>query len=207
MVSRRESDPLELNGRMVHAFSLEMNNLGFQRMADKIRSMLESGAWRRYVDGLGEVELLPGEFDYFLSMCHVTRDMVMTGIRDVAAKAKLQLAMDERRAGEDGYRRHYEDVRVAMGARRRAEPFGYTQAEAKSLAKADAGLVTSKYRPALGESIRRYITTGSTIRPSKPRTRVERLEASIARLADEELAELLEWVSNHQKQRGQKPEP
>jgi hypothetical protein len=201
-VAQTEARLTDRNGKLVEAFSLEMANLGFERVAEHIAAMLETGAWRDWQDGLGRVHLLPGEFDYFLSMCGVTRETVMHGIRDVATKARLEEAMDERRAGDNDYRRRYPDVRATVGPHRKAEPFGYTQAEVKDLVDDSGGQAAARHRSALGDAVRRYRTTGSAAKPSRQRrSRVEQIEASIARLADDELDELATWLTEHRRQR------
>lgn len=50
----------------------------------------------------------------------------MKGVQDIKAKARLEAAMDERRTGEDGYRRHILDARNANPQRpgRPIVPFG-----------------------------------------------------------------------------------
>lgn len=41
------------NGRQVHHFASTMANLGFARMTEALLSMLDSGTWREFTDGLG----------------------------------------------------------------------------------------------------------------------------------------------------------
>lgn len=106
-----EEDFLDTHGRAVHPFSLDMANLGTARLGRELVAMLESGAWRTFKDGLGNYQFLPGEFDYFLSQQGVDRDHVMQGVRDVAMKARLEEAMDERRTGDEEYRRPLELAR------------------------------------------------------------------------------------------------
>lgn len=62
-----ENGFLDLHGREVHAFSMEIANIGFNRMADLLLSMPGSEAWCSFNDGVGSYVFLPGEFDYFLS--------------------------------------------------------------------------------------------------------------------------------------------
>lgn len=186
---------LDRNGELVHRFSLHMQNLGFQRMADELVTMLDSGVWTRWRDGSGEVVLLPGEYDYFLSMCGITRDMVMTGIRDMEAKARIAEAMDERRAGEDDYRRAFPEVKAALG-RRDAEPFGFTQAERAAVESAFDKRV-SRYQPALGSRVRRYVRTGEADPPSFKRNKMERLQAAVRNLKPDEAAEFDRWYREH----------
>jgi hypothetical protein len=195
----RESRMTDRNGQLVHKFQLDMQNLGFQRMADEMVSMLRSGVWREWKDGLGNVHLLPGEYDYFLSMCGITRDDVMHGIRDMAIKARLEKAMDERRTGDAKYRRRYEEIKPVLG-RRNAKPFGYTKSEHQMMNGKDKRLIPV-HRMALGSSVRRYAKTGDGRQPSKKRSKVEQLEASIARLDDKEFVQLSEWLTEHRKQR------
>lgn len=199
-MSQRESRVSDENAQLVEAFSVEMANLGFERMTEHILAMLDSGAWRSWKDGLGEVDLLPGEFDYFLSMCGVTRETVMHGIRDVEAKARLQQAMDERRSGDSDYRRSYPEVTEAVGKRPGAQPFGYTGSEAKTLV--EAGIIEKPTRrEALGSTVRRFVATGSTKPPSKGRTHLQRVQAGVSRLDDEEFSEFDQWFEQHRKQR------
>ena len=94
----------DLHGREVHAFSMEMADVGFQRMADLLTAMLKSGSWRTFSDGLGSYIFLPGEFDYFLAQRGIRRDDVMK-LPDLDVKALLEGHMDERRTGDDSYRR------------------------------------------------------------------------------------------------------
>lgn len=198
-----ERSLMDRNGRLVHAFSVEMSNLGFDRMTEHVVAMLKADAWREWKDGLGTVRLLPGEFDYFLSMCSVDRDTIMHGIRDVAVKARLQGAMDERRSGEDGYRRRYPEVRAAVGRRRRAIPFGYTESEGRTLAEDLGEDLPARRRQALGDAARRFAATGSTQRSAPQRSRVEQIEASVQRLDDAELEELAQWLNDYRKERKQ----
>jgi len=187
------------NGELVHRFSLQMENLGFQRMADEIIRMLDSGIWQQWKDGLGRVQLQPGEFDYFLSSCGITRDDIMHGIRDMAIKARLEEAMDERRTGEDGYRRRYEQIKPALG-RRNVTPFGYTKAERETL-NGKAFQKSPKRREALGASVRRYAATGTTKAPSQQRSKVRQLEASIGRLNSREFDKLAAWFTDEKRRR------
>src|ERR1700685_3120479 len=111
-----------------------MANIGYHRMADLIQSMLRSESWRSFTDGLGSYAFLPGEFDYFLTQQGIRREDVMK-LPDIAIKAMIEEAMDERRTGEDGYRRNVLQARAENPQRpgRPIEPFGCTQAEARSL--------------------------------------------------------------------------
>lgn len=105
------ADFLDLNGREVAAFASQVTNLGFAHFTDLLIAMFKSGSWRTFQDGLGTYEFLPGEFDYFLTPQGVSRDDVINGVRDIATKAQLEAAIDERRTGEQGYRRHITEVR------------------------------------------------------------------------------------------------
>src|SRR5260370_1037228 len=135
-----EAQLTDLNGKQVYAFASQMANLGFQHMTDLLIAMFKSGAWLHFRDGLGSYDFLPGEFDYFLTQQGVSRTDIMDGVRDIETKAQLEAAMDERRTGEEGYRRRIITVREANPQRpgRPILPFGYTKREAKSLA--DDGL-------------------------------------------------------------------
>lgn len=204
------TDFLDANGQKVHAFALEMTNLGFRRMADKLLNMLEDDAWREFADGLGKYRFLPGEFDYFLSQQGITRDDIMNGIRDVETKARLEEAMDERLTGKDpAYRRPVLEARDANPTRpdRPIEPFGLTKSEAKALLGDEAA--TS--RPALGGAVRRWRATGgeTTRKPSESLPRAERIYRSAARLPDEELLELIERLKavTHDREQERKEEP
>jgi len=191
------------NGELVHRFSLQMENLGFQRMADELVRMLDSGIWQDWKDGLGRVHLLPGEFDYFLSSCGITREDVMHGIRDMGIKARLEEAMDERRTGEDDYRRRYEEIKPTLG-RRNATTFGYTKSEQKTLNGRGVQHAPTK-REALGTSVRRYGNTGNATTPSRrKRSKVEQVERSIELLTDREFAKLSAWLAGHRRQRRRK---
>jgi hypothetical protein len=194
----RERRLADRNGQLVHAFSVEAGNLGLNRLAELIVSMLDSNAWLDWADGLGKVQLLPGEFDYFLSMCGVTRESVMHGVRDVAVKARLEQAMDERRVGEDGYRRRYDELKAVLGQHRSTQPYGYTKTEAKTL---DGAFQKSPQRAALGAMVRRYVTTGTTKAPSQQRSKVEQLQASIKRLSEDELQHLADWLTEYRQDR------
>lgn len=198
------SDFLDTNGKKVHAFALDMQNLGFQRMAEKLASMLDDGAWQDFADGLGHYRYLPGEFDYFLTQQGVTRDDVMKGIRDIDMKARVEEAMDERRTGNDDYRRRVLDARKANPERpgRPIEPFGLTKAEAKVLVEIGAG-VASGDRPALGNAVRRWTKSGgkTTRKPSDVLPRSERLFRSAKGLADDELSELVDRLKEELRQR------
>lgn len=199
------SDFLDHNGKHVHAFALDMANLGFRQMADKLVNMLESGAWQEFTDGLGRYKFQPGEFDYFLTQQGVTRDDVMNGIRDVELKARLEEAMDERRTGKDpDYRRPILEARKANPERpdRPIEPFGLTKSEAKALVGDRAGGARLD-RPALGNAVRRWRATGgeTTRKPSETIPRPERIYRSAVRLPDDELEALLARLRDQLRQR------
>lgn len=141
------SDLLDLHGKQVHAFATQVANLGFAKMADELLAMLDSGAWLEFKDGLGVYRFLPGEFDYFLSQQGVSREDVINGVRDLDVKARLDEHMNERRTGEDGYRRRVESVRRSNPSRpgRTIAPFGSTD---------------GPKRPALGDRVRRVAAKG-----------------------------------------------
>lgn len=194
----------DINGRAVHAFANEMANLGFARMTEKLLGMLDSGTWRHFKDGLSTYEFLPGEFDYFLTQWGVQREHVMRGVQDIDAKAKLESHMDERRTGEEGYRRRLTEVREANPQRpgNPIVPFGYTHAEAKTLVKDGAHGVRGPQRPALGGRVRRYVNTGHTTKSaSDGLPAVERLRRSAVRLDDQDLAALVDALKEEQRRR------
>jgi hypothetical protein len=193
----------DLNGKQVHAFATQMANLGFQHMTDLLIAMFKSGAWRQFRDGLGAYDFLPGEFDYFLTQQGVSRTDIMDGVRDIETKAMLEAAMDERRTGEEGYRRRIITVRDANPQRpgRPILPFGYTKREAKSLA-ADDILSRTRELPALGGTVRRWTKTGgkpasAPVRPSL----AERARRIALRLADDDLDQLIEHLQQEQQRR------
>lgn len=190
-------DFLDLNGRQVHAFALEMQNLGFSRMTEKLLAMLESGSWQSFRDGLGQWQFLPCEFDYFLSSQGVKRDEVINGVKDMDAKAKLDEVMDERTTGKET-RRPVLDVRAANPTRagREIEPFGLTSREAKAM------IGESKHRAALGPSVRQWRKTGgqTTRAPGAQRPLVERLYIRARRLSPSELEELIDKLADLREQ-------
>jgi hypothetical protein len=187
------SDFTDVNADQVHVFSLQMSNLGLSRVADLLVAMFESGVWREFRDGTGTYRFLPGEFDYFLTQQGVTRDFVMHGVRDVEVKARIEEAMDERRTGEDGYRRKLVEVRAQVPERPGTpiEPFGYTKAEAAYLRDAD-GRKGSAHREPLGRAPRQYRLTGgaTTRRPGERIGRLERIRRDLSRLTEDELDQL-----------------
>jgi hypothetical protein len=180
----------DINGDQVHAFALEMGNLGLSRVSDLLLAMFQSGAWMEFKDGIGIYRFLPGEFDYFLTQQGVTRDHVMYGVRDIKTKAQLEEAMDEQRTGEPGYRRRLTEVRTAVPERPGSpiEPFGYTKSESKHLQ--GAGDKIPLRREALGRAPRQYRQSGGTTtrRPNEELDRVERLKRAVIRLPDDEFA-------------------
>ena len=204
-----EQSLLDLNGRQVHAFASEMANVGYAKLADLLVAMLKSGAWHSFQDGLGRYQFLEGEFDYFLTQQGVRRDDVMNGVRDIETKAQLEAHMDERKTGEDGYRRRILEVRAANPARpsRPIEPFGLTEAEAKDLLNGGAGTARLE-RPALGTTVRRWTLTGgkTTRKPSDLLPQVERLRRSATRLSDDDLETLIEGLKQEQRRRRRPPE-
>ncbi len=199
-----ENGFLDLHGREVHAFSTEMANVGFNRMADLLLSMLRSGAWRSFKDGLGAYAFMPGEFDYFLSQRGIRREDVMK-LPDVGAKAQLEAAMDERRTGEEDYRRPVLRARADNPQRpgQPIEPFGYTQAEAKALADDSAVLHGTKHQEPLGSSVRRFTNTGgqTTRPPARTLPLVERLRRSAVRLDDADLDLLIDALEQERRRR------
>lgn len=197
---------LDLHGKQVHAFSSEMANVGFHRMADLLMSMLKSEAWRSFTDGLGSYNFLPGEFDYFLSSRGIRRDDVMK-LPDVAAKAEIEKHMDERRTGEADYRRPVLEARAGNPQRpgQPIEPFGYTEAEAKSLVDGTRALRAAQHREPLGASVRRFRNTGTTKAPNKALPDIERLRRSALRLGDDDLADLIDSLKQEQRRRRRDP--
>ena len=183
------SEFTDRNADRVHAFALEIGNLGLSRVKELLVGMFESGAWSEFRVGTGVYRFLPGEFDYFLTQQGVTRDFVMHGVRDVAVKARLEEAMDERRTGEQEYRRTLNEVRGQVPDRpgRPIEPFGYQASEAKSLEGPHP-----RTRPPLGRAPRQWRLTGgaTTRRPNERLDPMQRLINTVRRLADEDLRDL-----------------
>ena len=194
------SDFTDGNANRVHAFALEMGNLGLARVTDLLVAMFESGAWTEFRDGTGNYRFLPGEFDYFLTQQGVTRDFVMHGVRDVAVKAKLEEAMDERRTGEADYRRSVLEARQQIPERpgRPIEPFGYQVSEAKNLDGAHP-----RTRPPLGRAPRQFRLTGgaSTLRPNERLSPLQRIANAIVRLPDDDLQNLSATIAREQTRR------
>lgn len=194
-MSAAENDFLDLPGRAVHRFALDMAQLGLARVGEELLAMLESGVWREFKDGLGIYKFLPGEFDYFLTQQGVDRDHVMQSVRDVHVKARLEAAMDERRTGESGYRRSIEEARASNPKRpgQPMLPYGYGKREANTLVR-EGVLPESRRRLALGSAVRRFTATGgkTTLSAAKAAPMIERLFRSAARLSDDELSKLVE---------------
>jgi hypothetical protein len=194
------SDFTDPNGTRVHSFALEMSNLGLSRVAELLVAMHESDAWRHFTDGNGNYQFLPGEFDYFLTQQGVTRDHVMHGVRDIAVKARLEEAMDERRTGEQHYRRPITEIRDQLPQRpgRPIEPFGYQPSEARHL-----DTTKSRSRPALGRAPRQFRLSGGTTtkRPNEQLTRTERLTRTVLRLGDDDLHTLSTAIAEEQRRR------
>lgn len=200
----------DLNGRQVRQFASQMANLGFARMTEALLSMLDSGIWREFVDGLGTYRFLPGEYDYFLTQQGVARDHVMDGVRDIDAKARIEAAMDERKTGEEGYRRRLTEARDSNPQRpgRAIEPFGFSTSEAKALVEG-TGRQPPEHRQALGEAVRRFTNTGgrTSIRPSREHVpRWMQLRNSAERLSDADLDELLTALKAERRRRSRRPD-
>jgi hypothetical protein len=197
-------DFTDLNGRQVHAFATEVENVGYSRLKELLLAMLQSGAWRSFRDGVGAYAFLPGEFDYFLSQWGVAREDVMNGVRDLDAKALLEQHMDERRTGEEGYRRPILQARAEIQQRpgRPIAPFGITEAEAKALVDGSRAQ-RAVHREALGHTVRRFTNSGGTTAkpPSRALPLVERLRRSAARLGDDDLADLIDSLKQEQRRR------
>lgn len=188
MATKKDIPTWDENGELVHRFALTMNNLGLAKAGHELETMLASDRWQHFMSGHIEYRFLPGEFDYFLTAHGVTREQVMD-LRDVELKAKLEEAMDDRRTGEDGYRRRITDIRAQVPVTPYpVEPFGYTQKEAKALVVDGAVLHSTKGRAALGDSVRRYrATNGQTTRaPSRTKPRWEQVARTVANLDDED---------------------
>jgi hypothetical protein len=199
-----QNEFLDLNGREVHAFASQMANLGFNHLTELLTSMFRSGAWRKFKDGLGTYEFLPGEFDYFLTQQGVSRDDVINGVRNLETKAQLETAMDERRTGQDDYRRRILDVRQSNPQRpgRPILPFGYTKAEARFLLDGEEN-GTVRQREPLGTAVRRFTNSGgqTSRRASQATSLLERILHNALRLSDEDLAKLLESLQEEQRRR------
>lgn len=199
-----ENGFLDLHGREVHAFSMGMANVGFQRMAELLQSMLKSEAWRSFKDGLGSYAFLPGEFDYFLTQRGIRRDDVRK-LPDISIKATLDVAMDERRTGEEGYRRPVLRARAEnpQVPGRPIEPYGFSKSEIKSMVNGDADVVGLSSREALGARVRRLASSGGreSRAPNEMLPIAERLRRSALRLSDDDLADLIEELKQEQQRR------
>ena len=196
-ITGTENGFLDLHGKQVHSFSLEIANVGYQRMGDLLIAMLESEAWRSFRDGISSYSFLPGEFDYFLTQRGIRREDV-TQLPDMNVKGRIAMAADERRTGEDNYRRRILQVRAENPQipGRPIEPFGLTKAEAKALANGSAVADGTHSRPALGVRVRRFTNSnGDRSRakaPAETLPRAERLRRSAVRLDDDDLAGLVD---------------
>jgi hypothetical protein len=202
MTATANGEFVDQNGRQVHAFALQMTNLGYARMKDELLRMLKSEAWHDFRDGLGRYQFLAGEFDYFLTQQGVRRDDVMKGIQDLDAKAELERHMDERKTGKENYRRPIVQARAENPQRpgRPIEPFGVTKAEAKALV-GDRARDARLDRSALGERVRRFSRTGDVKAPRDSLPLVERLRRSAMRLDDDDLADLIDSLKQEQRRR------
>jgi hypothetical protein len=192
------------HGNAVYAFMGEISNLGFSHMGERIISMLESGVWQSWKDGTGRVELLPGEFDYFLSMCGVRPESVRGLNPDVLCD--LDAHMDERGVtppGEpsNGYRRRYLDVMNALAGRPHPVMPWVLTAQEKHEIRAQvetpdgSGLVSASAmhaleklprQTALGARLRSRRLTGDTRRRSEKRSLAEQLARKAAALSGPE---------------------
>jgi hypothetical protein len=200
-----ENGFLDLHGREVHAFSMEMANVGFQRMADLLLAMLKSEAWRSFKDGLGDYAFLPGEFDYFLSQRGIRRGDVMK-LPDLKVKGELEAVMDERRTGEDGYRRPVTQVRSEnpQVPGRPIEPFGYSNLDGDALVKNGGRQPASRrHRPPLGDTVRMWTNSGGETKkaPNKSLPLTERIRRSALGLGDDDLSDLIDALQQEQRRR------
>lgn len=205
-MARRRGDAggvADENGEVVQEFAMTMHNLGLNRAAEELVTMLKSGRWREWSQGGMQFRFLPGEFDYFLSQQDIRREDVIA-IPDIEAKAQLEEAMDERRTGEENYRRPFTQARAELPElpARPILPYGYGRGDADAIANEVAG--APKRRQALGGTVRRFRTTGTVEPPKDERPRWQRLAASAARLPDEELERLREQIeAEHDRRRAQ----
>lgn len=182
------------NGETVEQFAMTMRNLGLARAGEVLVEMLKSDRWRDWSQGGRRFQFLPGEFDYFLTQQDIQRPLVLA-IPDLDAKSQLEKAMDERRTGEEGYRRPISVARKELPELpgRPAMPFGFTRREADELFDTD----NPRHRPALGDAVRRYSNSGGLVQKKQDtRSRFERLAASTKRLSDEELNKLKEIIAD-----------
>lgn len=82
-------------GRKVIDFAASCRTLGkVGELADNIRQMAESGAWRRYRTAVGEEAWLECEFDYFLISCDLEYDDVYRTIKWDRLGEKARAMMD-----------------------------------------------------------------------------------------------------------------
>lgn len=188
---------LDTNGEIVHRFQLEMGNLGFARMEERLTAMLQSDAWKKWRDGLGQAGFLEDEFDYFLTAIGVSRDHVVKGVASLDVKARLDEHMDESKTG--GPSRRTLEQALADMPNRRIEPFGWTQSEAKSLQK--LGVHAVGRRAPLGSRVRQYRQTGVSRFTQETRPRIDRLIGQLPRLDDRELERLAEEIKHERNRR------
>lgn len=198
---RRAGGVADENGEVVQRFSMTMHNLGLNRATEELVTMLKSNRWREWSQGGMTFTFLSGEFDYFLSQQDIEREDVMA-IPDIDAKAQFEAAMDERRTGEEGYRRPIKVARAELPELpgRPARPYGYSRSEAEAIAEEVGG--KSAHRPALGATVRRYRNTGGAeTRSRDARPRWARLAASARRLPDGDLTRLKQTIEEEQERR------
>ncbi len=192
------ADKLRAHGNAVHSFAATMQNLGLAHQVDQLMGLFRSGYWREFRDGLGTYRFLPGEFDYFLTQWGVDRATVLTFPID--ARVELLAAMDERRTGEEGYRRRLEDARKENPGR--PDPingFGYTEREAK-VQEGPASTTRVGHRPALGDRVRR-VAEGRPIPKANEASRLERVRRRVLRLPDDELEAIYQAVAAERQER------
>lgn len=194
-----KTDQLNLNGKQVHAFTLQMENLGFSQMTDLIISMYRSKVWLEFKNGLGLFRFLPGEFDYFLTQRGAKREDIIHGIRDVEIKAELEKGMDERRTGKIKYRRKIEQARNEnpQVPGHPIMPFGLTVNEAKYLK-----LKAARSERALGSAVRHFTLHGKR---KKSLPLLDRLMNSLAKLNDTDLDKFIESAKREQLRRNNIP--
>ena len=189
-----EQSLLDLNGRQVRAFASKMPRSAMPSWPTYWSQCSNRERGEPSRTALGATSSWRASSTDFLTQQGVRRDDVMNGVRDIETKARLEAHMDERKTGEDGYRRRIVEVRAANPARpsRPIEPFGYTKTEAKALTNGRAGS-TRPERPAWNESSPLNPTGGETTRkPSDLLSRTERLRRFAVRLRDEDLESLIE---------------
>lgn len=211
-----QAPPEQGTGRRLHRslqpdlsvphFQCEAAQAASGRLTEILISMLRSKTWHAFREGTGSYRFLPGEFDYFLTQRGVRREDVMK-LPGIMFKAELEAAMDERRTGEQGYRRPVLQARKEnpQVPGRLIEPFGYTQAEAKTLVSATGTDRAAQHREPLGHAVRRLRNTDgkSSTEPADNLPRVERLRRSALRLGDEDLAALLVSLKQERRRRRQ----